>query len=399
MERLRFRDHRTVLLLMGMLISLGPLSIDMYLPAFQKISSDFGVSVSNVELSLSSFFIGLSIGQLIYGPLSDRYGRKKPLYVGLFLYALASIGCALATSIETLIFLRFLQALGGCAGMVISRAMVRDLFNHRDSAKVFSILMLIMGLAPILAPLVGGQLVNHYQWQSIFWVSSILSLVCLAIIYFRMPETANNKATPEVSRTFANYLDILRDKEFMRNALAGGTLQAGMFAYITGSSFVFIELFGVKPEHFGWFFGMNAGGFILVSQLNSRLVEKYGPTRVLDFSLHISFLTSIALFFAALFDGSFLVIGSCLFLFMASMGVVLPNSTAGALADQGNRAGAASGLLGTMQFIFATFSSAILSFSHATDAIPMASIIGACGVCSLLVFKFLAPRTTTLQEA
>ena len=389
MEPLRFKDHRTVLLLMGMLISLGPLSIDMYLPAFQKISTDFGVSISSVELSLSSFFIGLS----------DRFGRKKPLYFGLILYALASIGCALSTSIEALVALRFLQALGGCAGMVISRAMVRDLFNHKDSAKVFSMLMLIMGLAPILAPLVGGQLVSYYQWQSIFWLSSLLSVMCFLIILFRMPETAVAKSNMRILETFASYLDIFKDKEFLRNALAGGTLQAGMFAYITGSSFVFIDLFGVKPQHFGWFFGLNAAGFIFVSQINSRLVDRFGPERVLEFSLNISFLTSLALLCAALLNANFFIFGACLFLFMSSMGVVLPNSTAGALAAQGSRAGAASGLLGTMQFVFATFSSAFLSFAHATSALPMASIIAICGVSSLVLFKFLAPTTTSLQEA
>ncbi len=399
MEQFRFKDHRSILLLLGMLIALAPLSIDMYLPAFSHIGADFSVSISHVELSLTSFFIGLSLGQLFYGPITDRFGRKKPLYFGLSLYALASLGCALATNIETLVVLRFFQALGACAGMVITRASVRDLFNHRDSAKAFSMLMLVMGLAPILAPLLGGQLLQYFHWQSIFWVAVLAALICFVAMMKWLPETRQPNPNVRLNSTFVTYGQIMRDREFIRNAVSGGLVQAGMFAYITSASYVFINHFGVKTEHFGWFFGMNAAGFIIVAQLNSFLISRFGVERVLASALKGTALCALGLFAASYMEASLVVIASCLFFYMASLGIVLPNSTASALVNQGQHAGAASALIGTIQFIFATCSSSAISLLHAESLLPMGGIIGLCGVGALAVFYFFGAKSAQVVAA
>lgn len=397
MSQLKFKDHRSILLLLGMLIALGPLSIDMYLPAFSQIGGDFAASIAKVELSLASFFIGLSLGQLLYGPITDRFGRKAPLYFGLSLYALASIGCALSLNIEMLIGLRFFQALGACAGMVITRATIRDLFNHEDSAKAFSMLMLVMGLAPILAPVIGGQLIRFFHWQSIFWVGVAASLFCLVAIKKWLPETRKADPNVKISRAFITYFDILKDRDFTRNAIAGGLAQAGMFAYITGSSFVFINFFGVKPENFGWFFGMNAAGFILMAQLNSYLIGRYGANNVLNTALKGTAFFALALMLASNLWPVLPVISLCLFFYVASLGIVLPNSTAAALVHQAHRAGAASALIGTFQFIFATFTSSAISYFHAENVIPMGALIGFCGVGALGVFHLLKMRPAPSQ--
>ena len=250
----------------------------MYLPAFPLLAESFGTSVDHVQLSLAAYFIGLAIGQLVYGPLADRYGRRGPLLIGVVLFTLASLASAFAPSMDWLIGIRFVQALGGCAGMVVARAVVRDLCDPMTSAKVFSQLMLVMGLAPILAPVAGGALLASFGWPSIFILLTLFSAMCLVAVTLWLPETypAGLPRQP-MSGALGQYLRLFRDRFFIGHVLTGALCMAGMFAYITGSPFVFIELYGVKPEHFGWLFGINAAGFILMAQVNVRLVRWRGP--------------------------------------------------------------------------------------------------------------------------
>lgn len=378
-HRLRF------ILILGALSAFGPLSIDMYLPAFPRIAADFGVTVSTVELSLSAFFIGLSLGQLFYGPAADRFGRKPPLLVGLTIYVLASIGCAFAPSIEWLIALRFLQALGSCAGMVISRAVVRDLFDARESARVFSLLLLVMGLAPILAPLFGGWLIGVGSWHGIFAVAAVFAATVAAVVTVGLPETRGPDPDYRWGRVFHVYFDLLRDPGFVRYAVAGGLAQAGLFAYITGSPFVFIELFGIAPRHYGWFFGLNAVGLIGLSQWNGRLLKTTTPERILRWSSPLLAAVGAALAVLGAAGATMIPVLGALFFYMAVMGMIFPNTTALALAMQGHRAGAASALLGALQFVAATTASMVVSASHATSAFPMAATVGACGALSFLI--------------
>lgn len=378
-----------LVVILASLTAFSPLSIDMYLPSFPRIAADFGVEVAKIELSLASFFIGLSFGQLLYGSATDRFGRKRPLYFGLSLYLIASLGCAFAPNVETLIILRLFQALGACGGIVIARAMVRDLFDHSESARVFSLLMLIMGVAPILAPLVGGYVAFFFGWRAIFGIVSIISAICFAAVFRFLPETREPNPNVKLSKTFGIYFSIFKDKKFLGFALAGGLAQAGMFAYITGSPFVFINLFGVPAEYFGWIFGSNALGLIALSQVNGRLVRFYNPTNILRVCLLMTAIFSLLLIISGTFNFGFWGVAIPIFLYVASLGMILPNATAGALAEQTENAGSASALIGTLQYGLAAIASSLVSYFNNGTPLAMTAIIGVCGISAFIALNFL----------
>lgn len=386
------KKKRTLVLILGSLIALGPLSIDMYLPAFSKVSADLNVPPSQVEWSLAAFFLGLSVGQLIYGFLADRLGRKLPLYFGLSIYLAASISCALAPTIHLLVLSRFLQALGACAGMVISRAMVRDLFSHRESAAVFSTLVLVMGIAPILAPLIGGEIIKHYHWSTIFWVLGLFSALCLIAVQKLLPESRAGNPSVLLSRAFRSYADVLSHRDFLFNAVSAALAQAGLFAYITGSPYVFIELYEVAPENYGWIFGANALGLIATSQLNVRFVKAYGPRRVLNLALLVTASAAVVLLSSSLLHLGFIGILIPLFIYVASLGAVFPNSTANALSNHGHRAGVASALIGTIQFLFATLAALFVSVLHTKSELPMTGTIAIFGVLAFITSRSIDTR-------
>jgi len=373
-------------------MAIGPLSIDMYLPSLPTLGKHFGADTAATQLTLSAYFIGLAIGQLIYGPVSDRFGRKKPLLFGLMLYSLVSLGCAYAPSMHSLALLRFLQALGGCAGMVITRAMVRDLFPPQEMARVLSTLVLIMGVAPILAPLVGGQIFLLFGWQAIFLVMAAYSLFCLAGIY-SLPETSHSRSEAlQFNNVLAGYMRLLRHRRFMGYALAGGIAQAGMFAYISGSSFVFINVYGVSPAHFGWLFGSMAFGLITAAQVNSFVLRRYRSEHVLRMALLANAVFGVVLLINASrgFGGLFGILLP-LFCGMSSLGFSFPNSTAGAMAPFGDRAGMAAALLGTLQFSCASISGAIVGHLLNGTAVPMAAVICTCAVGARILLQLLVP--------
>src|SRR5471032_3560116 len=272
---------RTILIL-GALSAFAPLAIDFYLPGFPAMATAFGTDEKHIQLTLAVYFLGLSIGQLAYGPVADRFGRRLPLLVGVALFTVASLACSFAPSLDWLIAARFVQALGGCAGMVISRAVVSDKCDAVGSAKVFSQLMLVMGLAPILAPMLGGLLVNTTGWQSIFLVLTCFSALAALAVALGLPESLPDYVPRQpLKGALRQYGRLLADPVYLGHALTGGIAIAGMFAYISGSPFVFIKLFGVPPEHFGWLFGTKAAGFILTAQVNARLLAKRGPAFLL----------------------------------------------------------------------------------------------------------------------
>ncbi len=385
------------IILLGSLTIFDPLSIDMYLSAFPEIAKTFAVKISSVELSLSIFFIGLALGQLIYGPLADVYGRKKPLIIGMLLYSLASLGCAFSTSIEMFIFFRCLQALGGCAGMVITRAIVSDVYDKKQAANIFSMLMLVMGVAPILAPLIGGYLTKFFGWRTIFEVLSLFSLISILCTSYFLPEThKKTESIDAVENKFLakirDYIDLLRDPSFSSYAISGGLMRAAMFAYIAGSPFVFITLFKVPAENYGWLFGSNAVGIIAFSQINRLLLRKFSTEDIFKNVIYISGIFAIILFINSIFFSNIIAIIIPLFLLIASLGLIFPNSAALALANQGHRAGTASALLGTLQWSIAFFSSFLVSMFHTHSAIPMtATILGftlLAIICLKRMYKF-----------
>jgi DHA1 family bicyclomycin/chloramphenicol resistance-like MFS transporter len=345
-----------------------------------------------VQLSLASFFIGLSLGQLLYGTVSDRYGRKRPLQMGMAIYVLAALGCALAPNVEALIVFRGLQAVGACAGIVIARAVVRDLYELGEAARVFSLLMLVMGVAPILAPLAGGAMVAQLGWRAIFAVLVVAGSAAWVGARYALPETKEPDPAVRLSRTLGLSLEILRDRAFLRNALGTSLAQAGMFAYITGSPHVLIDLYGIKAENFGWVFGANAAGLIGMSQWNRWLLRHRRPPEVLRWGLLWLAGSAIGLLAFAGLGGGFALLLGLLFCYVAGMGVVFPNATASALAHQVARAGAASALLGTLQFAVATGASAAVSWRPEGGAAGLAVTIAVCGLLAFAVHRGLGER-------
>ena len=376
---------RTVLIL-GALSAFGPLAIDFYLPGFPAMAQAFATDEKHIQATLAAYFLGLSLGQLAYGPVADRFGRRIPLLIGLVLFTVASLACAFAPTLEALIVARFVQALGGCAGMVLSRAIVSDTCDAVGSAKVFSQLMLVMGLAPILAPMFGGVLVSLHGWQSIFLVLTVFSALCTLAVLLGLPESlpAHQPRQP-LSGALRQYGRLLNDRVFLGHALTGGVAIAGMFAYIAGSPFVFIKLYGVPAEHYGWLFGTNAAGFILMAQVNARLLARRGPAALLLRAVWVYVTAGLVLLaLSALHPAALWPLLILLFIGIASLGAIVPNASACAMSGQGARAGSASALLGCLQFSVAAGAAALVSALDDGSAIPMALVISLCGVMAVV---------------
>lgn len=390
--------HKTELIvLLGAVTAFAPVSIDMYLPALPVLGDEFAASPGHVQLSVASFFLGLAVGQGFYGPLSDRFGRARPLYAGLALFVLASIGCALSPSMNFLIVVRFFQALGACSGQVISRAVVRDLFEAQEAVQVFSLLVLVMGVSPVLAPLLGGQILQWFPWRTIFWVIGALGAAGLTGSLLRLQETHHGERKPLIlRRVISIYLDLLRDRAFMGYVLTGGMAMAGMFAYIVGSPYVFIEHFHVSTSHFGFIFGINALGLVLAAQLNARLVRRYSSDVIIRKVLAIQVISG-AILFVGVWTGLLQLYGvaTLLFIYVASVGCLFPNITAMAMAPQGARAGSASAMIGVLQFSLAAMSASLIGAADSGDAMPVATLIGICGAFAALLYWALVHSLRT----
>jgi DHA1 family bicyclomycin/chloramphenicol resistance-like MFS transporter len=376
-------------ILLGALTAMGPLAIDMYLPSFPTIAGELGTTTAAVQATAAAYFLGLAAGQAFYGSFSDRVGRKLPLYVGLVLFILASIGCALVTSVEGLAALRFVQALGGCAEMVVARAVVRDRFDERDGIRVLSLLLLVMGVAPILAPTIGGQLLVAFGWRAIFWVLAAYGVAGLIAVVMFLPETLppERRQAHSLGRLVRVYGTLLRDRRYMGYVLAGSFIISGMFAYIAGSPFVFIELFGVAPDRFGLFFGANAFGLIAASQVNGRLAHRGDPRRIVRVVLPVSGVAGLVLLAATLTGiGGFPAVLVPLFVFVSSLGFVLPNTTVLAMAPHGSVAGSASALMGTVQFLLGAIAGGLVGVFANGTAVPLGTVIAVCGVAALAAY-------------
>jgi DHA1 family bicyclomycin/chloramphenicol resistance-like MFS transporter len=365
----------------------------MYLPSFQAISRELNASEAQVQHTLAVFFGGIGLGQAFYGPLSDRYGRLRPLCFGLMLFVLASAACAMARSIESLMAWRFVQSIGGCAGIVIARAVVRDRFDEREAARVFSLLMLVMGLAPILAPLAGGQILVHFGWRAIFWTLGAFGLACLIAALLVLGESLprERRSTGGFGAALRVYGRLPRDRAFMRYNLSSALVISGMFTYIFGSPFVFMEIHGVRPDHYGWLFGLNSLGLIVASQCNRALLGRVAGAQILSRALVVTASAGGLLLVAAWTGAGGLPGLLCpLFLYIASLGFVLPNVIAAALAPQGRNAGSAAALLGTVQFGAGAAVGTLLGALGNGTAVPMAGLIAACGLSALAVHRLTA---------
>ena len=388
-----------LILILGLMSAIGPLSIDMYLPAFPTIAKGLNTSIETVTLSLSSFFIGISIGQLIYGPLLERYGRKIPLYFGLGLYAISAFACATAVSVEMLILFRFFQALGGCVGMVASRAMVRDLFDVKDNAKVFSTLMLVIAVSPIIAPTLGGFITGYFGWRYIFVMLIIVIAMILAGIYFLLPDSKG----PDVNYSLkpaailSGFGSILKNPQFILYTFSGAVASAGLYAFISGSPFVFINFFKVSQQHYGWMFGVVASGLIGSSQLNSVLLKKYNSDQIIKVALYFQSSVSIVLVSSGLL-GIATVLSTVIlvFLFLCCQGFIFPNASALSMAPFGHNAGNASALMGFIQMSVGALMSAMVSVFHNSTILPMTGVMAFCSISASLIYTL--KKTKVLQK-
>jgi MFS transporter, DHA1 family, multidrug resistance protein len=387
------RERTALIIVLGSLAAIGPFSVDMYLPGFGAIAHDLSTTVAAVGYSLTSYFVGISIGQLIYGPLTDRFGRKPPLLAGLAIYIAATVACLVAPSIIWLVVSRLLMALGGCVGMVVSRAVVRDRFPVRESASVFSTLMLIIAVSPILAPSIGGYVTRNLGWRVIFVILGVFSLALILLTWMKLPES--KKADPGVAISpgpmVRRYLLVAAEPSFLRYAAASGLASGGMFAYIAGAPLVFMTVLGLSQTQFGWAFALNAAGLVAGSQLNHLVLRRFSSLQIARFCVPVQAAAGIALTAAAATGVVSLPLMYALFItFMFCAGMVNPNTTALALEPFTENIGSASALLGSLQMVTAALATGAVSlfaavFTTGPSALPMNATILLCASVSLLL--------------
>ncbi|VWC35919.1 multidrug effflux MFS transporter [Burkholderia lata] len=375
-----------VALILGLLSAIGPFAIDMYLPALPVISRSLGADISTTQLSLTAFFVSMGVGQLIFGPVSDAVGRKPPLYFGLALFVVASIGCALATSIETLVALRSVQGLGAAAGMVIPRAVVRDLHTGNDATRLISMLMLVFGISPILAPLVGSVVVAHLSWRGVFWIVAAAALVGLLLASTMLSESRTHDARigGGFGTSLRSYVLLLRNGRYLGLVLIGSCAFAIFFIFLANSPFVLINHYGLSPAQYGVAFGFNAASFFLAAQLNGELCERFGIEQVIKVCVHACGAVMLILltYDVAIGDRLWVLIGLYA-LASAFMGVVIPTTGVLALEQHGRIAGTASALLGTVQILTGAVAMAVMSRFASDSPLPMVAGMTACGLIGI----------------
>jgi DHA1 family bicyclomycin/chloramphenicol resistance-like MFS transporter len=376
-----------LLLNLSALMSFASISTDMYLPALPNITRALHTDTASVELTFSAFLIGFSTGQLIWGPISDRYGRKLPIVIGMILFIIGSIGCALSTNVSQMMLWRVIQALGACVGPVLSRAMVRDLYGREQSAKILSTLILIMGVAPLAGPLIGGQVLRLWSWQGIFWSLASVGVVTL-FTFRRLPESlpSEQRTSEPLKQTFISYLQLVRDPRLIRYALSGGFFYAGAYAFIVGTPFAYIDYYHVSPQAYGWLFGINILGMMIANFANGRLLNRMGSERIFHRGTWALAFFGVLLSSCAWFGlGGIWGLVVPVFFYMSMNGFIVANSVAGALAYFPHRAGSASSLLGAMHYGSGIFSAALVSWLSDGTPRGMALVMGGAGIGSLAV--------------
>ncbi|MCI1696094.1 multidrug effflux MFS transporter [Aneurinibacillus aneurinilyticus] len=381
-------------LILGALTAFGPLSIDMYLPSLPALTGDLNTSTSLVQISLTACLLGLAFGQLLVGPLSDARGRRKPLIVALIIYAISSLLCAISSSIWVLIALRVVQGVSGAAGIVISRAMVRDMYSGSELTKFFSLLMLVNGVAPILAPITGGLLLEVTSWRGVFVVLSILGAIMLLGALFGLPETLpiQRRSTGGIKGTLSTFRSLIGDRVFMGYALSQGLVLAAMFGYISGSPFVLQNIYGVSPQTFSVLFAINGLGIIIASQITGRLAGKVSETRLLVTGLGLAALGGILLLIMILIGARLLAVMIPLFFVVSSVGVVTTTGFSLAMQNQERSAGSASALLGLLPFVFGAIAAPLVGLGGSHTAVPMGIVIAVSEVGAIVCYALMVRR-------
>ena len=384
------KKYIKLILILGSLTALGPFSIDMYLPGFSGIAKDLHTTVAKVSMSLSSYFVGISTGQLLYGPLLDRFGRKKPLFIGLLVYILASLGSVYVTDIDTFIFLRFIQAIGSCAATVASVAMVRDLFPVKDIPKVFSLLMLVLGLSPMLAPTIGGYITEYYGWHVVFLILMCMGIAILTASQLGLPNTykPDTSISLKPKPIISNFLKVLKEPQFFTYAFTGAIAFSGLFSYVAASPIIFMNIYHVDAKTYGWIFAFMSVSFIGSSQLNSVLLKKFSSEQMIFSALIAQSVISIVFLILSLNDllGLYETIGM-LFLFLACLGISNPNTAGLTMAPFAKNAGSASALMGAIQLGLGALVSFVIGVFVKDSVTPMVAIMTATTILAFIILN------------
>lgn len=385
---------RTPLLvfMLGSLTAFAPMSIDMYLPALPELQRALLTDPAHLQLTLASFFAAFAIGQLFYGPLADRFGRKPPLYFGIGLFAITSLACMWVSTVETLIALRFVQALGACAGVVIARAVVRDSFDGAEASRMYAAMMLVMGVAPMVAPMLGGQLLVWFGWHSIFGMLALYGSLVLWLLHNKLPETlaVADRQPLRLGHSLKAYGSLLKSHQFRGFALTSSVSMAGLYAFIAASPFVFMVYFGLDAQQYGFLFGANAFCLIMATQVNSRILDRWTPRTVLQRSLILQMIAGSCFGLLAMTGwGGFWALIAPLAIYTACLGFVLPNATILALQPFKQQAGTASALYGTIGSVSGAIAASVVSALQGQNAAVLGGVIAVCGIAACLRSRFL----------
>lgn len=387
-----------LILILGSLSTFGPLSIDMYLPALPNVSSDLNSGTSLVQLSLTACLMGIALGQIFAGPVSDVSGRRIPLLTGLAMYVVSSLLCAFSPTIESFLLMRFIQGLAGSAGIVISRASVRDLYSGTEMTRFFALLMLVSGAAPILAPIIGGQILQFTSWRGVFLVLAAIGFLVLLAVFFGLRETlpVDRRSRGGLSNTLRTFWSLLQNKTFMGYALSQGFASAAMFAYISGSPFVIQNIFGISPQMFSVLFAINGIGIIAAGQITGRLAGQVPERKLLTIGLSLALLGGISLLATILTGGSLITILAALFFVVSSVGIIGTSCFSLAMQEQAKTAGSASALLGLLSFVLGGVMAPFVGIAGSFSALPMGIIIASAEIAAMLSYILLVKRQPSL---
>jgi DHA1 family bicyclomycin/chloramphenicol resistance-like MFS transporter len=387
---------------LGLASAVGPFAIDMYLPALPAIGGELSASSGAVQMTLLAFFLALGAGQVVVGPLSDMIGRKVPLYGGLGLFAAGGVGAALSPTIEWLIVFRFVQGLGACAGMVVPRAVVRDLHTGPEATRLMSLLMLVFSISPLLAPLSGSLIIENFGWRAIFWAVTAAAIVSIVLIALFQAETrsAEERHGSGIRAAVVSYWYLLRDGRFLALTFIGGFGISSFFVYLSGSSFVFIDHFGLSPFQYSLAFSFNAVSFFAMAQFTGLLTARYGLERVVRMAVagYLAFMMLLLVLTLAGIDNIAVLMG-LLFIGYGFLGLVLPTTSVLALDDHGPIAGAASALMGTLQFAVGVVAMAVTGFFSNGAPLPMVAGIAACALAAFLLARLALGRDPAREAA
>ncbi len=382
------RSYARNAIVLGLLAAVGPFATDMYLPALPVIARDFGTSTTAAQVSVAAFFLAVAVGQIFYGPISDSFGRRPPMYFGMALYAIGAIGCSLAPTIEWLIVLRFVQGIGACAGMTIPRAVVRDLYTGPDAARLMALIMLVFSVSPILAPLFGSAAIEFASWRLIFVTMALIGLLGLVFAMFVLKETRlpQDRLAIDFGSVARGYLMLLKDRHFLGVSFIGGFGMASFFAFLAGSSFVYIEHFGFTPTQYSLAFAVNAVAFIGAAQLTGWIGRRVGLKRMVSAALTYYMAVTVLLFVLTLAGVENVVLMMvCLFFGFGGLGLVIPSVVVLALENYGARAGAASALLGTLQLVTGAIVVGVVGAISDETPLPMLAAIALCAVAAFII--------------